>query len=132
MQKGKTSRKSNIKKRKLSTSYGVVHIQATFNNTIITITDTIGNAITSSSAGSCGFKGARKSTPYAAQLASENAAKTSVERGLKQVEVRISGPGGGRETALRALQTSGLSLTFIRDITPVPHNGCRAPKKRRV
>jgi len=124
--------KFQTKKRKLSTSYGIVHIQATFNNTIVTITDTSGQTITWSSGGSCGFKGARKSTPYAAQLASETVAKRSIERGLKQVEARISGPGGGRETALRALQTSGLTLTFIRDITPVPHNGCRSPKKRRV
>jgi small subunit ribosomal protein S11 len=124
--------KSSVKKKKLSTSYGVVHIQARFNNTIITITDTIGNTITSSSGGSSGFKGGRKSTPYAAQLASQNAAKRCVERGLKEVEVRISGPGGARETALRALQTSGLSITFIRDVTPLPHNGCRAPKKRRL
>lgn len=128
----KKPRRSTVKKKRLESSLGIVHIQASFNNTIITITDTSGNTISWCSSGVCGFKGARKSTPYAAQVASEIAAKRSVELGLRKVEVRVSGPGGGRETALRALQTAGLSVRFLRDITPVPHNGCRAPKKRRV
>jgi len=111
---------------------GQVHIQATFNNTIVTLTDTQGNVIVWASAGSSGFKGSRKSTPYAAQLAAGNAAKTSMDAGLREVDVFIKGPGPGRESALRALQASGLRVRSITDITPIPHNGCRPRKKRRV
>jgi small subunit ribosomal protein S11 len=111
---------------------GVAHIQATFNNTIITITDTHGNALSWSSAGSRGFKGSRKSTPYAAGVAAEDAARKAQEHGLKTVSVCLKGPGSGREAALRSLQSSGLRITSIRDVTPIPHNGCRPPKRRRV
>ena len=111
---------------------GAVHIQATFNNTIITISDVEGNTISWASAGELGFKGSRKSTPYAAQSASETAAKLAMEHGLKSVEVFVKGPGSGRESAIRALETVGLQITMIKDVTPVPHNGCRPPKRRRV
>ena len=111
---------------------GVAHIQATFNNTIVTITDPNGNAVCWSSAGKRGFKGSRKSTPFAAQLAAENAAKEAQEHGMRTVSVLVKGPGAGREAALRALASAGLKVTTIRDVTPVPHNGCRAPKRRRV
>ena len=111
---------------------GTVHIRATFNNTIVTITDTAGNAISWASAGEFGFKGSRKSTPFAAQSAAETAAKAAMEHGLKSVEVYVRGPGSGRESAIRALETVGLQITLIRDVTPVPHNGCRPPKRRRV
>ena len=111
---------------------GVAHVAATFNNTIITITDGQGNTISWSSAGHLGFKGSRKSTPYAAQVAAEDAAKKAVEHGMRTLEVEVSGPGAGRESALRALQAVGLNVTTIRDVTPIPHNGCRAPKRRRV
>jgi len=111
---------------------GVVHIQATFNNTIITITDMSGNVIAQSSPGQVGFKGSRKSTPFAAQLASQSALKKAMALGLKTAEVRVKGPGVGREAALRALQVDGFSVTVIRDVTPIPHNGCRPPKRRRV
>ncbi|MBQ4039956.1 MAG: 30S ribosomal protein S11 [Oscillospiraceae bacterium] len=111
---------------------GAVHIGATFNNTIVTITDVAGNAISWASAGELGFKGSRKSTPYAAQMASETAAKAAMEHGLKSVEVYVKGPGSGRESAIRALETAGLQITMIKDVTPVPHNGCRPPKRRRV
>ena len=111
---------------------GHAHINATFNNTLITITDEIGNVISWSSAGSVGFKGSRKSTPYAAQVASEDAAKKAAEHGLKNVSVFVKGPGSGRETALRALQAVGFTVTSIKDVTPIPHNGCRPPKRRRV
>jgi small subunit ribosomal protein S11 len=111
---------------------GVVHIQATFNNTIITITDMSGNVIAQSSPGQVGFKGSRKSTPFAAQLAAQNALKKAMGLGLKTAEVRVKGPGVGREAALRALQVDGFSVTVIRDVTPIPHNGCRPPKRRRV
>lgn len=111
---------------------GIAHIQASFNNTIITITDPQGNAIAWSSSGSAGFKGSKKSTPFAAQRASEQVAKKAMENGLKEVEVFIDGPGSGRESAVRALQASGLKITAIKDVTPLPHNGCRPPKKRRV
>jgi small subunit ribosomal protein S11 len=110
----------------------VAHISATFNNTIVTITDELGNALAWSSAGMMGFKGSRKSTPYAAQIASENAAKKAAEHGVKNVSVIVKGPGSGRETALRALQSVGFVVTSISDITPVPHGGCRLPKRRRV
>lgn len=111
---------------------GVVHIQATFNNTIITITDMSGNVIAQSSPGQVGFKGSRKSTPFAAQLAAQSALKRAMALGLKTAEVRVKGPGVGREAALRALQMDGFSVTLIRDVTPIPHNGCRPPKRRRV
>lgn len=111
---------------------GAVHIRATFNNTIVTITDVQGNAISWASAGELGFKGSRKSTPFAAQSASEAAAKAAMEHGLKTVEVFVKGPGAGRESAIRALEAVGLQITMIKDVTPVPHNGCRPPKRRRV
>lgn len=111
---------------------GAVHIRASFNNTIVTITDTAGNAISWASAGELGYKGSRKSTPFAAQMASETAAKAALEHGLKKVEVYVRGPGSGRESAIRALETVGLQITMIKDVTPIPHNGCRPPKRRRV
>ena len=111
---------------------GAVHIQATFNNTIVTVSDAQGNTISWASAGELGFKGSRKSTPFAAQSASETAAKAAMEHGLKTVEVFIKGPGAGRESAIRALETVGLQITMIKDVTPIPHNGCRPPKRRRV
>ena len=120
------------KKEKKNIVVGVAHVAATFNNTIITITDTAGNAISWSSAGTMGFKGSRKSTPYAAQVAAEDAGKKAVEHGMRTLEVEVSGPGSGRESALRALQTVGLVVTSIRDVTPIPHNGCRPPKRRPV
>jgi small subunit ribosomal protein S11 len=125
-------RKAMVRKIKRKVTKGVVHIQATFNNTIVTITDIKGEVISWSSAGACGFKGARKGTPFAAQTAAENAARQSMEQGMRHVEVVVTGPGSGRETAIRSLQAVGLGITLIRDITPVPHNGCRPPKKRRV
>ena len=111
---------------------GIAHIQATFNNTIVTITDVSGNVISWSTSGSKGFKGSRKSTPFAAQIAAEDAAKKAQEHGLRTVEVWVKGPGSGRESALRALQAAGLNITLIKDVTPIPHNGCRPPKRRRV
>ena len=111
---------------------GVAHIKSTFNNTIVTIADTGGNAISWSSAGALGFKGSRKSTPYAAQMAAETAAKAAMEHGMRDVECFVKGPGSGREAAIRALQAAGLEVSLIRDVTPVPHNGCRPPKRRRV
>lgn len=111
---------------------GVAHVNASFNNTMITITDAQGNAISWSSAGTMGFKGSRKSTPYAAQVAAEDAGRKAQEHGLKTLEVKVSGPGSGRESALRALQSVGLVITTIHDVTPIPHNGCRPPKRRRV
>jgi len=113
-------------------SSGVVHVNASFNNTMITITDAQGNTISWQSAGGMGFKGSRKSTPYAAQVAAEDAARKAQEHGMKTVEVNVRGPGSGRESALRALQAAGLTVTSIRDTTPIPHNGCRPPKRRRV
>ena len=120
------------KKEKKIESSGIAHIQATFNNTIVTITDKSGNVISWASSGKAGFKGSRKSTPFAAQMAAENCAKTAVSLGMQRVEAWVKGPGGGRESAIRSLQSSGLAVTVIRDVTPVPHNGCRDPKKRRV
>jgi small subunit ribosomal protein S11 len=120
------------KKIKRIVQTGVAHIQATFNNTIITITDPEGNVITWSSAGTQGFKGARKSTPFAAQIAAENAAKKAIEQGLRSIDVYVKGPGSGRESALRSLQAAGLKVHLIKDVTPIPHNGCRPPKRRRV
>jgi small subunit ribosomal protein S11 len=120
------------KREKKNISTGVVHIQSTFNNTIITITDPAGNVIAWSSAGVQGFKGSRKSTPFAAQLAAEDAAKKAMEHGMKNVEVYVKGPGSGRESALRSLQAAGFNVVMIKDVTPIPHNGCRPPKRRRV
>ncbi len=111
---------------------GVAHVNASFNNTMITITDAQGNAIAWSSAGAMGFKGSRKSTPYAAQMAAETAARKAQDHGMRTLEVEVSGPGSGRESALRALQAAGFTITTIRDVTPIPHNGCRPPKRRRV
>lgn len=128
------ARKTNTRKRRVKKNIdtGVAHIRSTFNNTIVTITDVQGNVIGWSSAGALGFKGSRKSTPFAAQMASETAAKTAVEHGMKTLEVTVKGPGAGREAAIRSLQAAGLEVTAIRDVTPVPHNGCRPPKRRRV
>lgn len=117
-------------KRKISE--GLAHIKATFNNTIVTITDPAGNVVAFGSAGGCGFKGSRKGTPFAAQLASETAAKKAIERDMKRLDVRVSGPGAGRDSAIRALRGAGLEIKSLMDITPLPHNGCRPPKKRRV
>lgn len=125
-------KKRTGKKVKKHVHSGAAHIQTTFNNTIVTITDSNGGVIAWSSAGSLGFKGSRKGTPFAAQMASESAAKKAMEMGLKQVDVFVKGPGAGRETAIRALQAAGLEITLIKDVTPVPHNGCRPPKRRRV
>ena len=129
----KVSRRSRGKKKeKKNIPVGVAHIQSTFNNTIVTITDPKGNTVAWSSAGTQGFKGSRKSTPYAAQMAGEDAAKKAMEHGMRTVEVFVKGPGSGREAALRALQSAGFQVTLIRDVTPIPHNGCRPPKRRRV
>ena len=130
----KTTKKTALKKRreKKNIERGAAHIQSSFNNTIVTITDTQGNAISWASAGELGYRGSRKSTPFAAQMAAEAAAKTAIEQGLKTVEVFVRGPGQGRESAIRALQVAGLEITMIKDVTPIPHNGCRPPKRRRV
>ena len=126
--------KKVVKKRRerKNIEKGAVHIQSTFNNTIVTITDVYGNAISWASAGELGFKGSRKSTPFAAQSAAETAGKAAMEHGLKTVEVFVKGPGSGRESAIRALETVGLQITMIKDVTPIPHNGCRPPKRRKV
>ena len=123
--RGKKRERKNIDR-------GAAHIQSTFNNTIVTITDTQGNAVSWASAGGLGFRGSRKSTPYAAQMAAETAAKAAIEHGMKTVEVYVKGVGAGRESAIRALQAAGLEVNMIKDVTPVPHNGCRSPKRRRV
>jgi small subunit ribosomal protein S11 len=120
------------KKERRNVQNGIAHVQSTFNNTIITITDVSGNVIAWASAGSVGFKGSRKSTPFAAQLAAEQAAKKAIEQGVKAIEVYVKGPGAGREAALRSLQAAGFRVDLIRDVTPIPHNGCRPPKRRRV
>jgi small subunit ribosomal protein S11 len=120
------------RKERKNIERGQAHIQSTFNNTLVTLTDLDGNALSWSSSGSLGFKGSRKSTPFAAQMAAEEAAKAAMEHGLKTVEVYVKGPGSGREAAIRALQTAGLEINLIKDITPIPHNGCRPPKRRRV
>ena len=120
------------KKEKKNVPVGIVHIHSTFNNTIITVTDQEGNVVASSSAGRQGFKGSRKSTPFAAQLAAQDAIKQAMEHGMRNAEVRVKGPGVGREAALRALQIDGFTISMIRDVTPIPHNGCRPPKRRRV
>lgn len=126
--------KKVVKKRRESKKVdkGQVHIQSSFNNTIVTITDVNGNAISASSAGKLGFRGARKSTPYVAQMVSEDAAKVAADQGMRSVEVYVKGPGSGRESAIRALQNVGLEVTLIKDVSPIPHNGCRPPKRRRV
>jgi small subunit ribosomal protein S11 len=123
---------SKGKKEKKSIPSGIIHIQSTFNNTIVTITDAGGNVVASSSAGRQGFKGSRKSTPFAAQLAAQDALRQAMEQGMRTAEVRVKGPGVGREAAIRALQMDGFSVSLIRDVTPIPHNGCRPPKRRRV
>lgn len=120
------------KRERKSVPVGVAHIQSTFNNTIVTISDQKGNVLAWSSAGTTGFKGSRKGTPFAAGLAAENAARKAMEHGVKQVEVYVKGPGAGREAAIRSLQAAGLEVNLIRDVTPIPHNGCRPPKRRRV
>ncbi|OGP81616.1 MAG: 30S ribosomal protein S11 [Deltaproteobacteria bacterium RBG_13_65_10] len=125
----KVIRKKKVKK---NIATGIAHIRSTFNNTIITIADPVGNTVAWSSAGSMGFKGSRKNTPFAAQLAAEDAAKKAMEHGVRTIGVYVKGPGAGREAALRALQSSGFKITLIRDVTPIPHNGCRPPKRRRV
>ena len=132
MAKVNTKRVVKRRRERKNIEKGAVHIQATFNNTIVTVSDAQGNTISWASAGELGFKGSRKSTPFAAQSASETAAKAAMEHGLKTVEVFVKGPGAGRESAIRALETVGLQITMIKDVTPVPHNGCRPPKRRRV
>nr|YP_009549217.1 ribosomal protein S11 [Llavea cordifolia]AYW16366.1 ribosomal protein S11 [Llavea cordifolia] len=126
------SKKIRSRRGKRVVQKGVIHIQASFSNTIITVTDVRGQVILWCSAGACGFKGTRKSTPFAAQAAAENAIRGSMDRGMKQAEVMMSGPGPGRDTALRAIRRSGIILSFVRDVTPMPYNGCRPPRKRRV
>ena len=126
------ARKSRKRREKKNIERGCAHIRSTFNNTIVTITDTQGNALSWASSGGLGFRGSRKSTPFASQMAAETAAKAAMEHGLKTVEVYVKGPGAGREAAIRALQTTGLNITLIKDVTPIPHNGCRPPKRRRV
>ena len=126
------ARRGRTRKEKKNVHTGIIHIHSTFNNTIITVTDPQGNVIAQSSSGRVGFKGSRKSTPFAAQMAAKDAIQKAMEHGLRVAEVRIKGPGVGREAALRALQVEGLTITLIRDITPIPHNGCRPPKRRRV
>ena len=128
------SKKTSVRRRRdrKNIERGAAHIQSTFNNTIVTITDIEGNAVSWASAGGLGFRGAKKSTPFAAQTAAETAAKTAIEHGMKTVEVYVKGPGSGREAAIRALQAAGLDVNMIKDVTPIPHNGCRPPKRRRV
>jgi small subunit ribosomal protein S11 len=128
----KAAKGSRGKKEKRSVPTGIIHIQSTFNNTIVTVTDNDGNVVASSSSGRMGFKGSRKSTPFAAQMAAQDALRQAMDQGMRTAEVRIKGPGVGREAALRALQVEGFSVSVIRDVTPIPHNGCRPPKRRRV
>ena len=125
-------KKTRRRKERKNVEHGAAHIQSTFNNSIVTLTDAKGNALAWASAGGLGFKGSRKSTPFAAQMAAETAAKAAMEHGLKSVEVYEKGPGAGREAAIRSLQAAGLEVTLIKDVTPIPHNGCRPPKRRRV
>ncbi|MCX7773487.1 MAG: 30S ribosomal protein S11 [Clostridia bacterium] len=129
---GKVVRRTRKKKEKKNIERGAAHIRSSFNNTIVTITDVQGNALSWASSGGLGFRGSRKSTPYAAQQAAETAAKAAMEHGLKTVSVYVKGPGAGREAAIRALQAAGLEVNLIKDVTPIPHNGCRPPKRRRV
>ena len=128
----KVTKKTTKRRVRKNVEHGQAHIQSSFNNTIVTLTDAEGNALSWASAGELGFRGSRKSTPFAAQSAAETAAKVAMEHGMKSVEVYVKGPGAGREAAIRALQACGLEVTSIRDVTPVPHNGCRPPKRRRV
>lgn len=128
----KQVKKTRKRRERKNIERGAAHINSTFNNTMVTITDTAGNAISWSSAGTLGFKGSRKGTPYAAQMAAEVAAKAAMEHGMKIIEVYVKGPGSGREAAIRSLQATGLEVNMIKDVTPIPHNGCRPPKKRRV
>lgn len=132
MAAGSKVKKTRRRKERKNIEHGCAHIKSTFNNSIVTITDTVGNAISWASAGGLGFRGSRKSTPYAAQMAAETASKAAMEHGLKSVEVYVKGPGAGREAAIRSLQAAGLEVTLIKDVTPIPHNGCRPPKRRRV
>ena len=132
MAKVATKKVGRKRREKKNVDKGAAHIRSTFNNTIVTITDTAGNALSWASAGGLGFRGSKKSTPFAAQSAAETAAKAAMEYGLKTVEVFVKGPGAGREAAIRALQTAGLEVSMIKDVTPIPHNGCRPPKRRRV
>ena len=125
-------KKTRRKKERKNVEHGAAHIKSTFNNSIVTLTDAAGNALSWSSAGALGFRGSRKSTPFAAQMAAETAAKAAMEHGLKSIEVYVKGPGAGREAAIRSLQAAGLEVTLIKDVTPIPHNGCRPPKRRRV
>lgn len=125
-------KKTRRKKERKNVEHGAAHIKSTFNNSIVTLTDAVGNALSWSSAGALGFRGSRKSTPFAAQMAAETAAKVAMEHGLKSIEVYVKGPGAGREAAIRSLQAAGLEVTLIKDVTPIPHNGCRPPKRRRV
>ena len=125
-------KKTRRRKERKNVEHGAAHIQSTFNNSIVTLTDAAGNALSSSSAGALGFRGSRKSTPFASQMAAETAAKAAMEHGLKSIEVYVKGPGAGREAAIRSLQAAGLEVTLIKDVTPIPHNGCRPPKRRRV
>lgn len=125
-------KKTRRKKERKNVEHGCAHIKSTFNNSIVTLTDAVGNTLSWASAGGLGFRGSRKSTPYAAQMAAETAAKAAMEHGLKSIEVYVKGPGAGREAAIRSLQAAGLEVTLIKDVTPIPHNGCRPPKRRRV
>jgi small subunit ribosomal protein S11 len=128
----KVKKGSRRRKEKKNIEHGCAHINSTFNNSIVTLTDKVGNAISWSSAGALGFKGSKKGTPFASQMAAETAAKVAMEHGLKSIEVYVKGPGAGREAAIRSLQAAGLEITLIKDVTPIPHNGCRPPKRRRV
>ena len=125
-------KKTRRRKERKNVEHGAAHIKSTVNNSIVTLTDAVGNALSWSSAGALGFRGSRKSTPFAAQMAAETAAKAAMEHGLKSIEVYVKGPGAGREAAIRSLQAAGLEVTLIKDVTPIPHNGCRPPKRRRV
>ena len=132
MAKPKPGGRRPRKRERKNVAFGIAHIKSSFNNTIVNITDTEGNTIAWASAGNVGFKGSRKSTPFAAQMAAENAARQAIEHGMRKVDVFVKGPGSGRDTAMRSLQNTGLEVTAIKDVTPVPHNGCRPPKRRRV
>ena len=132
MAAGSKVKKTRRRKERKNIEHGSAHIKSTFNNSIVTITDAVGNTLSWASAGGLGFRGSRKSTPFAAQMAAETAAKAAMEHGLKSVEVYVKGPGAGREAAIRSLQAAGLEVTLIKDVTPIPHNGCRPPKRRRV
>jgi small subunit ribosomal protein S11 len=132
MAKPKAGGRRPRRRERKNVAFGVVHIKSSFNNTIVTITDTEGNTLAWASAGNVGFKGSRKSTPFAAQMAAEKAARAAMEHGVRRVEVQVKGPGSGRETAIRSIQNTGIEVSSIKDVTPVPHNGCRPPKRRRV